>query len=161
MPSPVQSAPPVAPQAQVIPAAPGPTIGLYAYPLQQQDAFTQKGDERYCWQWSRAQTGIDPLAGPPPAGAPPPPSPPAAGAARGAAWGAAGGAAIGAIAGSAGKGAAIGSVVGAAQGHRSTQQANAAAQQQAQLQQQAAQSQTDQFRQAYASCLVGRGYSVQ
>jgi hypothetical protein len=155
MPAPAQSAPPAAPQTQVVPTAPGAAIGVAAYPLQQQDGATQSGDERYCWEWSRSQTGIDPLAGGPPA---PPPTPPVAGAAGGAALGAAGGAAVGAIAGRPGRGAAIGSVVGAVGGHRSTRQANAA---QAQAQAQAGQAQADQFKQAYASCLVGRGYSVQ
>jgi hypothetical protein len=165
MTAPVQSAPPppAAPQAQVVPTTPGAAIGVAAYPLQQQDAYTQNRDETYCWQWSRSQTGIDPMAGAPPVGGPPPGQPPIAGAARGAALGAAGGAAIGAIAGgSAGRGAAIGSIVGAAGGHTATRQANAAAaQEQAQAQAQASQAQTDQFKQAYASCLVARGYSIQ
>jgi hypothetical protein len=139
----------------------GASLGVYGYPLNEQDADQQRSDEGYCFGWAKDKTGVDPFA---PAVGPPPPAPvapPAAGAARGAAVGAAGGAALGAIAGSAGRGAAAGSVVGAMSGSRSTRQANAAAQrQQAAQQAAAANAATDQFKQAYASCLSGRGYSV-
>ncbi len=73
---------------------------------------------------------------------------------RGGARGAAAGAAIGAIAGNAGKGAAIGATAGGMKGlfnkrdQQLQQQANAAAGQNA-------------YNQAFANCMMSRGYSVQ
>jgi hypothetical protein len=70
------------------PPAPGASLGVHAYPLDQQDADQQRSDETHCFGGARDKTGVDPFA---PA-APPPPAPavpPAAGAARGAARGAA------------------------------------------------------------------------
>ena len=137
--------------------SPGATLGMFAYPLHKQDAAKQQDDETHCLQWAQTQTGIDPRALAPSAGAAPPATPPARGAVRGAARGAAGGAAVGAVAGSAGTGAAIGSMVGAARGRRLAAAANS---ERVQEQTAAADAQTAQLKQAYGSCIGGRGYSV-
>jgi len=173
--------------AQTGPAwSPAKSIGMFAYPKNQQNADQQLKDESDCYGSARQNTGIDPQA-PPPAG----PSVEEQQAAQqqaaqqakqdvgrgrtvvGAARGAAGGAAIGAIAGDAGQGAAIGATVGAISGRRHQRMAEQQAQQQAaqqtaQAQQQSqaqAQSQhqaaMDTFKRAFSACMDARGYSVQ
>lgn len=176
-----------APVAASAPAwSPAKSIGMFAYPKNQQSADQQLKDESECYGAARQNTGIDPQT--------PAPSAPStqqqqaaqqeaaqqaqqdAGKGRtvkGAAGGAAGGAAIGAIAGDAGKGAAIGATVGAVAGRRRqrTAEENAkeqAAQQTAQAQQQT-QSQTqaqhltamDTFKRSFSACMDSRGYSCQ
>lgn len=166
--------------------SPAKSIGMFAYPKNQQNADQQLKDESDCYGSARQNTGFDPQA--------PVPTGPSAqqqqaeqqqaaqqagkdvskgGTVKGAAKGAAGGAAIGAIAGDAGKGAAIGATVGGVAGRRKqrTKEEKAkeqAAQQTAQSQQQAqAQAQAqDQgamssFKRAFSACMDARGYSVQ
>ena len=183
--------------AWVIPAAtaqtapppawsPAKSIGMFAYPKNNQNADQQLKDESDCYGSAKQNTGVDPQA-PVPAG-------PSAqqnqaaqlqaaqqagndvskgGTVRGAARGAAGGAAVGAIAGDAGTGAAIGATVGAIRGRRvqrmkEEQAKEQAAQQTAQAQQQTqanAQAQhkdaVDMFKRAFSACMDARGYSVQ
>ena len=112
-------------------SSPAKSIGLFAYPKNQQSAEQQLKDENECYSSAKQQTGVD-------AQAPPPAAPsaeeqqaaqkqaaqqaaaatPKGGAVKGSARGAAGGAAIGAIAGDAGTGAAIGATAGAVRGRR-------------------------------------------
>jgi hypothetical protein len=166
--------------------SPAKSIGMFAYPRNQQNADQQLKDESDCYGSAKQNTGIDPQA--------PAPAAPTAqqqqaaqqqaaqqakddvgkgGTVKGAAGGAAGGAVIGAIAGDAGKGAAIGATVGAIGGRRrqrtaeekakqqATQQ-TAQSQQQAQAQDQAQQkAATDTFKRAFSACMDARGYSVQ
>lgn len=164
-------------------SSPAASVGMFAYPRNQQNAAQQRHDESQCYESARQQTGIDPQA-------PLPPQPSAqeqqaaqqqaaqqaggakGGAVKGSAKGAAGGAAIGAIAGDAGTGAAIGATAGAVRGRRQQKKAQKAAEQQAaqqtaQAQQQAqaqAQAQqqkaSDTFRRAFSACMDARGYSV-
>jgi len=168
-----------------VPLSPAKSIGLFAYPKNQQNADQQLKDETECYGAAKQQTGVDPQA--------PPPAPPSAeqqksaqeqaakqaagstpkgGAVKGSAKGAAGGAAIGAIAGDAGTGAAVGATAGAVRGRRQQKKAQKeagqqAAQQTAQAQQQSqAQAQAehqgtpDTFRRAFSACMDARAYSV-
>src|SRR5208282_3109320 len=174
--------PGAAAQAPLAGWSPAKSIGVFAYPRNQQNADQQIKDESDCYGSARQNTGINPQT--------PPPTGPTAqqqqaaqqeaaqqakqdvskgGTIKGAAGGAAGGAAIGAIAGDAGKGAAIGATVGAVAGRRKQrmkeeQAKQQAAQQTAQGQQQTqAQSQAgiSTFKRAFSACMDARGYSVQ
>ncbi len=138
--------------------------GLYVYPAGGQSPEKQQEDEGACMSWASGQTGFDPTAPLQTTTPPPQTQAPTSSAGRGLLRGALVGVTVGAIAGDAGKGAAIGAgtgaLVGGARGR--DQAANANAQQQAWAQQQAdqyAQSQNN-FNQAYATCLRGRGYTV-
>ena len=174
----------MAQSAQSAPAwSPSKSIGVFAFPKNNQNADQQLKDETDCYGMAKQQTGIDPQAP-----APPPMSaeqkqaqqqqaaenaPKAQGGrARGAARGAAGGAAIGAIAGDAGKGAAAGSVAGTMRGGMKQRQANAASKQQAAEKTAAEQKEAeklaklehdeglDTFQRAFGACMDARGYSV-
>jgi len=161
------------------------SIGMFAYPRNNQNADQQQKDESECYASAKQNTGVDPQAAAPPA--PSAESQQAAqkdaaqqsgkevkkgGTAKGAAGGAAGGAAIGAIAGDAGTGAAIGATTGAIAVRRAQKKREKAAQQQAAQQtaqaQQQSQSQAtaqqqqkvDTFRRAFSACMDARGYSV-
>jgi Glycine-zipper domain len=166
-------------------SSPAKSIGLFAYPKNQQNADQQLKDETDCYSSAKQQTAVDPQA-------PPPAAPsaeeqkaaeeqaakqaagstPKGGAVKGSAKGAAGGAAIGAIAGDAGTGAAIGATAGAVRGRRQQKKAQKtaeqqAAQQTAQAQQQAQgnanaqyQGALDTFKRAFSACMDARGYSV-
>jgi outer membrane protein with glycine zipper len=119
---------------------------LFVYPQKGQSSDQQNKDSYECYDWAKAQSGVDP-------GQPPPPAQPgqhARGTVGGAARGAALGAGVGAIAGDAGKGAAAGAVVGGVRGRR---QSKAAQQQQQQTTRNA-------YDRAFAACMEGRGYTV-
>jgi len=140
------------------------TAKLMVYPSKGQSAEQQSADEGACMSWASKQTGFDPTA-PLQATTPPPPAQqPTSSAGKGALRGALGGLVIGAIAGDAGKGAAIGAGTGLLFGgvahHQQVEQSYA--QQDAWAQQQAAnyQQSQDDFNRAYATCLEGRGYTV-
>ena len=133
-----------APSPKASASSPAKSIGLFAYPMNQQDPEQQLKDENDCYSSAKQQTGVD-------AQAPPPADPsaeeqqaaqkqaaqqaaaatPKGGAVKGSARGAAGGAAIGAIAGDAGTGAAVGATAGAVRGRRQQKKAQQGAQQQA------------------------------
>jgi hypothetical protein len=163
--------------------SPAQSIGMFAFPRNNQSADQQLKDEAECYGMAKQRTGIDAQA-PMPTG----PSPEEVAAAQkqaadnapkaqggrvlGAARGAAGGAAIGAIAGDAGKGAAIGSVAGTMKGGATQRQANAQSKQQSAAAAAAAQKQAteelqrqhqegiDTFQRAFSACMDARGYSV-
>jgi hypothetical protein len=122
--------------------------GMYVYPQKGQSADQQSKDQNECYNWARAQSGVDPGA-PPQTGGPGSPGR-VRGTAGGAARGAAAGAAVGAIAGDAGKGAAAGAVVGGVGGRR-----RAVAGEQA-----AAAETRSAYDRAFAACMDARGYSV-
>ncbi len=164
-------------------SSPAKSIGMFAYPKNQQSAEQQAKDERECYASAKQESGVDPQA-------PPPTAPsaeeqkaaqqqaakqaegPKGGAVKGSARGAAGGAAIGAIAGDAGTGAAVGATAGAVRGRRQQKKAEKAAQQQAAQQTAQAQQQSqaqanaqyqnarDTFKRAFSACMDARGYSV-
>jgi len=138
--------------------------GLIVYPAENQSAEQQKSDEGACMSWASEKTGFDPTAPMQTTSAPPSTQQPTTNAAKGALRGALGGLVVGAITGKPGKGAAIGAGTGALVGgvrHQSQVQ-NSYAQQDAWAQQQAEQYQQSQndFNRAYATCLQGRGYTV-
>ena len=139
--------------------APGITWGqqTFVYPQKGQTPQQQAQDQAECQGWATQQTGMNPMAPPPPpAMATAPQSSPLRGAARGAALGAVGGA----IGGDAGKGAAIGAATGAMIGgmrRRDQMQQQQAQQEQAQ---QAQAAQFDTYKRALATCLGAKGYSV-
>jgi len=140
------------------------TAKLIIYPSKGQSAEQQSADEGACMSWASKQTGFDPTAPMQPTTPPPQTQKPTTSVGKGALRGALGGLVVGAIAGDAGKGAAIGAgtgaLVGGVRNHEQVQ--NSYAQQDAWEQQQAAQYQQsqDNFNRAYATCLEGRGYTV-
>jgi len=150
-------------QQAAAPATPPPSIsqslGVIVFPSKNQSATTQSGDESFCFNWAKSNTGIDPMnIHPPAAPAPTQSTQQAVNSAgqgarvKGAAGGAAAGAAIGAIAGDAGQGAAAKKQAAAQQEQA---QANAASQSQAQVAEIKAT-----YNKAYSACMEGKGYSV-
>ena len=176
------SAVPVAQQSEG--TSPAKSIGVFAYPKNQQSADQQLNDENACFASAKQQSGIDPQAPPPAAkteeqkkaeqqAAADNAKQAKGGRVKGAAGGAAGGAAVGAIADDeAGKGAAAGATAGAMVGGAKQRRANKASKEQAaqataqQQQQQEAQAQAahqqgiDTFKRAFSACMDARGYSV-
>ncbi len=138
--------------------------GVIVYPAGGQSAEQQSQDEGACLSWAKERTGFDPTAPMQATSAPPPQQAPTTSAGRGALRGALGGLAIGAIAGDAGKGVAIGAASGALVGgvRRHEQVERSCDQQDAWEDEQAAQYRESQneFNRAYATCLQGRGYTV-
>ena len=138
--------------------------GMYIYPSKGQSSQQQDKDRYECHTWAVQQTGFDPSRSNPsnPNYADPQPYQPTQrhllkGAGRGAALGAVGGA----IAGDAGKGAAAGAAMGGTAGvfrRRDERKQQASAQQQQQVQ--AQNSQITSYQRAMATCLQGRGYTV-
>lgn len=126
------------------------------YPSGGQSLSQQSADEGECRNWSKQQTGFDPSSAPRYTHSSGPSGHMVGGAARGAALGAVGGA----IGGDAGKGAAIGAGVGATAGllgrsrHRREE---AYVNEQAQANYDAG---VQQFNKAFATCMHGRGYTV-
>jgi YMGG-like Gly-zipper len=133
------------------------TVGaqqLMIYPQRGQSPQQQQQDTAECHGWAMQQTGGPGVAAPPP---PPPQSGQVVGgAARGAAVGAVGGA----IGGNAGKGAAIGAATGAVFGGMRRNQENRNYQAQVSAQQQQAAGQQANYNRALATCMQGRGYTV-
>jgi Glycine-zipper domain len=131
---------------------------LSVYPSNGQTPEQQARDKQECSQWAAAQTG-------PNSGMPAPPtattaSPPRGQVVRGGARGAAVGAVGGAVAGDAGTGAAAGAAMGATAGVIRRRQAKRQVRQQQANTQVAASSSQDGYNRALATCLQGRGYTV-
>lgn len=163
--------------------SPAKSLGMFAYPKNNQSADQQLKDESECYGSARQQSGVDPTA-PPPAtkteeqkkaeqkAAADNAKQAKGGRVKGAAGGAAAGAAIGAVAGDAGTGAGAGAVGGTMVGGAKQRQANKAAKQQAaqataqKQQQEEAQSKAqhqqtiDTFKRAFSACMDARAYSV-
>ena len=135
------------------------TLGLYMFPAKNQDASTQKEDNKECYIWAYQQTGFDPSN---PTKIPVKKAQVQGGTAVvGSAKGAAAGAAIGAIAGDAGKGAAIGAVTGALGGIRARRIAEAEQQERnKQLAVEDSNKYKEQFNKAFSSCIQAKGYTV-
>jgi hypothetical protein len=130
---------------------------LMIYPQRGQSPQQQQQDQAECHGWAMQQTGYNPGM----ASAPPPPPPPAhSGAVGGAARGAAVGAVGGAIGGNAGKGAAIGAATGAVFGTMRRNQENRNYQAQVSSQQQQQAGAQANYNRALATCMQGRGYTV-
>lgn len=181
-----QSAPPASASTQqpAANASPAKSVGMFAYPKNQQTADQQLKDENECFASAKQQTGIDPQAAAPTTkteeqkkaeqqAAADNAKQAKGGRVKGAAGGAAGGAAIGAIADDeAGKGAAAGATAGAMVGGAKQRRANKAAKQQAaqataqQQQQDEAQAKAkyqqglDTFKRGFSACMEARQYSI-
>lgn len=136
------------------------TLGVYVFPAKEQDAATQKEDEKKCYIWAYEQTKFDPL-NPTKVQAAQVDQGPDGGAVRGAARGAAAGAAVGAVAGDAGKGAAVGAVAGSMRGRRASKY-NKAKQQEAnnKAASDAEAKMMNDFKKAFSACIEAKGYSV-
>ncbi len=139
--------------------APAAAQQMYIYPSQNQSPDQQNRDQYECHLWSVQQTGVDPtnpqMAAAAPSGGGTQASP-LRGAARGATIGVIGGA----IGGSAGKGAAIGAASGALiGGFRRSDQERRQEQQRREYEQQQAYA-INAYNRALATCLRGRGYTV-
>lgn len=149
------------------------SAGVFAYPAKGQKPDQQAKDEAECYNWSKTQSGYDPMSPPPP----PAPTQVAqeqaptndGSRARGAMRGAAAGAIIGEVASNdAGKGAAIGATAGVVAGGRQSRMAQSQKQQQAAQQAQATDAQAkaaqqelaNSFKRGMAVCLEARGYTV-
>ncbi len=148
------------------------SAGIFAYPAKGQKPDQQAKDEAECYNWSKTQSGYDPMSPPAPALAQA--TQPQASAADGArAGGAVRGAAAGAIIGEvadndAGKGAAIGATAGALAGGRRSRMAQSQKQQQEAQQSQASaeqakaaqQESANAFKRGMSVCLEAHGYTV-
>ena len=163
--------------------SPSQSIGLFAFPKNNQNADQQLKDEADCYGAAKQRTGVDAQAQPPATlsedekkaaqqqAATNAPQQKGT-AVRGAAGGAAGGAAIGAIAGNAGAGAGAGAVAGTMRGGMAQRSANAQSKQQAAAQAAAEQKKAeeellrahqagvDTFQRAFIACMDARNYSV-
>lgn len=137
---------------------------LMIYPSKGQSQEQMDKDKFECQRWATQQTGFDPLATPRASTPAPAAEEPVGGVGRGALRGAAGGALVGAIAGDTGRGAAIGAGSGALIGglRRSDQRAREQAAQDNWAHQEASRisHERNEFNRAFATCLQGRGYTV-
>lgn len=149
------------------------SAGVLAYPTKGQKPDKQAQDEAECYNWSKQQSGYDPMSPPPPPAPAQVASEPSSTAdgsrAKGALRGAAAGAIIGEVAGNdAGKGAAIGATAGVLAGGRRNRMAQSQKQEQAEQQAQADAEQVaaaqqelaNTFKRGMSVCLQARGYTV-
>ena len=140
---------------------------VIVYPAQGQSAEQQDKDNFECYNWSKQNSGFDPMAPPTATTAPPQSQAQQGGVGRGATRGALVGVGVGAIAGGssgAKKGLAAGAVAGGLVGgkRRNDQQRQEAEAQQQWEQQEAARYQQARsgYNRAYGACMQGRGYTV-
>jgi hypothetical protein len=156
-----QATPPAQPSS--VTASLNKSLGVYVFPAKEQKPEQQSADEQACYAWAVQQSGVDPLNMTPTQAQPVDKSPDGS-VLAGAAVGAMGGAIVGGIVhpyhhhgGAAAAGAMVGAVAGAA--HKSKKDA----QKEQQAKQAAAatdKAKIDSFKKAYATCLQGKGYSV-
>ncbi len=140
---------------------------VIVYPAQGQSGEQQDKDNFECYNWSKQNSGFDPMAPPTPSTAPPQSQAQQGGVGRGATRGALVGVGVGAIAGGS-KGARRGLAAGAVGGgliggmRRKDQQRQQAQAQQQWEQQEAARYQQarSSYNRAYGACMQGRGYTV-
>ncbi len=148
----------------VAPSAAPLAQDVYAYPNQGQSQEQQDKDQFECFNWSKQQSGFDPMAVPTASAPPPQDQSTGPGLLGGAAVGAGAGAIGGAIGGNTGKGAAIGAAAGGLLGGlRSNRQKNSNQQaRQDWERQQAAQYQQarNNYNRAYTACMTARGYTI-
>jgi predicted lipid-binding transport protein (Tim44 family) len=149
----------------VAPSAAPLAQDMYAYPNKGQSQDQQQKDEYECFNWSKQQSGFDPMAVPTASAPPPKDKSTGPGLLGGAALGGGAGAIGGAIAGgSAGKGAAIGAGLGGLLGGlSSSSKKNKNKQKRQDWERQQAgqyQQQRNNYNRAYSACMTGRGYTV-
>jgi outer membrane lipoprotein SlyB len=137
---------------------------LYVFPKNGQSNEKMEKDKYACYEWSKKQTGFDPMQQPTASSPPPPQQQSSASAGRGAAGGALAGLAIGSLSGNAGRGAAIGAVsgglIGGTRRHSQQRQQQQAEQEWAQQQASEYQHRRNEYNRAYGACLEGKGYTV-
>jgi Glycine zipper len=133
--------------------------GLSVYPSRGQTQEQQAKDSYECGQWAVSQSGFNPSM-PATTTSMTAPQQPGGQAVRGAARGAALGAVGGAITGDAGKGAAAGAAMGGVAGGIRRHQVKRQERQQQANAQAAASTGQDAYNRALATCLQGRGYTV-
>jgi hypothetical protein len=140
------------------------SLGVVVFPAKGQTAEKQSQDEGECFNWSKTQTGFDPMNPSASASAQttPPPEQHGGQRVRGAARGAAAGAIIGEVADDdARKGAEIGAAAGVLKGGAEKRRQRADAEQHAaQQQQQVTQEQASLFNKGFGACLESKGYTV-
>jgi hypothetical protein len=138
------------------------SLGLLVYPAKGQSASQQSTDEQECYNWAKAQTGIDPTAPPPEPVASEESKPKGGQRVRSAARGAAAGAVIGEVADNdADEGAKVGAAAGVVAGGRKSREDKRAYEQQSKEAAQAAQTERQTtFKKAVGTCLQGRGYTT-
>jgi len=138
------------------------SAGVFAYPAKGQKPDQQSKDEAECYNWSKTQSGYDPLSPPAPVETAESKGPVADGSrGKGALRGAAGGAIIGAVTGDAGKGAAIGATVGVLAGGRQSRMAQSEQAQATAAEEKAAREElANAFKRGMGVCLEARGYTV-
>lgn len=129
--------------------------GLIVYPSNGQSAQQQQQDQGQCYEWAKNQVGFDPAYGVPTAAPPPAQS-------SNVGMGLLGGGLLGGLIGGVTHGnmaqsVGIGMLVGGITGYARDQQQQTQQAQQTQYSQTAA---MQQFQNAEAACLTGRGYSV-
>ena len=149
----------------VAPSAAPLAQDMYAYPNKGQSQEQQEKDQFECFNWSKQQSGFDPMAMPTASAPPPQDKSTGPGLLGGAAVGAGAGAIGGAISGgNAGKGAAIGAGIGGLLGGlKSNSQKNKNKQKRNDWERQQAnqyQQQRNNYNRAYSACMTGRGYTV-
>jgi len=139
------------------------SLGVYVFPAKEQKPEQQSVDEQACYAWAVQQSGVDPLNMTPTQAQPVDKSPDGS-VLKGAAVGAMGGAIVGGIVhpyhnhgGAAAAGAMVGAVAGAAKKSKKDAQKEQQAQQAAAATDKA---KIESFKKAYATCLQGKGYSV-
>lgn len=128
--------------------------GLIVYPSNGQSSQQQQQDQGQCYEWAKNQVGFDPAYGVPAAAPPPAQSNVGMGLLGG---GLLGGLIGGVTHGNMAQSVGIGMLVGGVTGYARDQQQSAQQAQQTQYSQTAA---MQQFQNAEAACLTGRGYSV-
>ena len=138
---------------------------VFAYPNQGQSQEQQQQDQFECFNWSKQQSGFDPMAVPRASAPPPQDKSSGPGTLGGAAIGGAAGAIGGGIAGgNAGKTAAIGAIAGGLFGSmKSNKQKNKNknARQDWERQQSAQYQQgRNNYNRAYTGCMTARGYTI-
>jgi len=149
----------------VAPSAAPLAQDLYAYPNQGQSQEQQDKDQYECFNWSKQQSGFDPMAMPTASAPAPSNKSTGPGLLGGAAIGGGAGAIGGAITGgSAGKGALIGAGLGGLLGGlTSNSQKNKNQQKHKDWERQQAgqyQQGRSNYNRAYSACMTGRGYTV-
>ncbi len=149
----------------VAPSAAPLAQDVFAYPNQGQSQEQQQQDQFECFNWSKQQSGFDPMAAPTASAPPPQDQSKGLGTLGGAAVGGAAGAIGGGIfGGNAGKSAAIGAVAGGLFGGLKSQKRNKKNQQARQdwERQQSAQYQQarNNYNRAYSACMSARGYTI-
>jgi hypothetical protein len=156
-----QATPPAQPSS--VTASLNKSLGVYVFPAKEQKPEQQSADEQACYSWAVQQSGVDPLNMTPTKAQPVDKSPDGS-VLAGAAVGAMGGAIVGGIVhphhhhgGAAAAGAMVGAVAGAAKKSKKDAQKEQQAQQAAAATDKA---KIESFKKAYATCLQGKGYSV-